>query len=300
MADGEARNRYGKLAKRFMIENRVNALGERKRIDPRDLAMEKMGVPWLAHRLTDGSIEAVVVPGVGGLVAELRDAQREFAPLKPCWGGLMLRYPLFSSTGDSVNGTQVSAYETVTTAPNKVTMRCRREACDIEKSVSLADRALSIELSVVARKDGKLSLSSAVMFDLLDDSFGIHPTLYVRKTDGSRRTRVLGTETDFWWIEDKIALDGATGELIFASATRSEGLRLTVNPAQLSQLHFWYSKKMGYYPTPARPDRAQHGMLRLFLEGATAQNMPRGGRIDLAYRLEVLSDAKAIAGRVDG
>ena len=298
MEDGEVRNRYGKLAKRFMIENGVNALGERKRIDPRDLALEKMGVPWPARRLTDGRIEALVVPGVGGLVAELRDTQLNFAPLKPCFGGQMLRYPLFSSTEDNVNGAQVSEYEMVTSAPNRVVMRCKREACDIEKSVSLADGALHIALSVVARRNAKLSLSNAVMFDLLDESLGIHPTLYVRKTDGTWRARVLGTETDFWWIQDRIALDGATGELIFASATRPEGIRLTVDPGQLSQLHFWYSRKMNYYPDPTRPDPAQHGMLRLFLSGAKVQGVARGG-IDLAYRLELLSDAKAAAEQAD-
>ena len=300
LEDGRVRNRYGKLAKRFMMDNGVNALGEGKRIDPANLAVEKIGIPWPARRLTDGRTEVVVVPGVGGLVENLRDTRSHFAPLKSCWGGLMLRYPLFSSTQDNVNGAQVGEYKMITSAANGVTMQAERDACDIRKAVSLAGGTLHVDLSVVARQKASLSLSTEIMVNLLDESLGLHPTLYVRKTDGSWQTRVLGVETDFWWIEDEIPLDEATGELIIASSARPEGVRLTVHPEQLTRLHFWYSKLMNHYPTRDRPVRDLHGMLRLFLVGAKEQRVARGGSVNLAYRLELLSDAKAAVERPGG
>jgi len=294
MQDGEIRNQYGKLAKQFMVENDVNALGERKVIDPNDLALEKMGIAWPAPRLVSGSTEAVVVPAVGGLLAQFRDTKRNFAPLKPCFGGLMLRYPLFSATEDNVAGKQVTEYELVAATADTVTMRSKRDACEIEKTLSLTDGTLRIGLSVTPRgKDAKIPLLSAVMFDLLDHSLGIHPTLHVRKTDGTWQKRVLGVETDFWWVEDKIPLDDATGEIVIASATRPEGIRLTVDPKQLARLHFWYSKKQGYYPHPDHPDPAQHGILRLFLEAPTTEQT----KAQLAYSLQLLPDAKAAVNR---
>jgi len=82
------------------------------------------------------------------------------------------------------------------------------------------------------------------------------------------------------------------GNLVFASATRPEGIRLTVRPEQLNRLHFRYSKLMNYYPTRAHPIRVQHGMLRLFLSGTKAQSPPPGG-IHLGYSLELPAAAKA-------
>jgi len=195
MADGEVRNRYGALAKRFMVENGVNALGERKRIDPQELGVEKMGVAWPAHRLQDGPMEAVVVPGVGGLIAEVRDAERSFAPLKACWGGLQLQYPLFSSTEDNVNGAQVTGYEATESGPAGVVMQRRRETCDIEKSVALTNGGLEVELSVTARETTELSAFSTVMLDLLDEGLGVHPPLSVHNADGTWKSRVMGAES---------------------------------------------------------------------------------------------------------
>ncbi len=296
MADGEARNRYGVLAKRFMVENGVNALGERERIDPRELGVEKMGVAWPAHRLRDGAMEVVIVPEVGGLIAELRDTERDFAPLKACWGGLQLQYPLFSSTEDNVNGVQVTGYEAVLAGPDRVVMQCLRETGDIAKSVALADGGLEVELSVTARETTELSAFSAVMLDLLDEGLGTHPTLSIHKTDGTWDSRVMGAETTFWWVDGEISLDGTTGEIVLASATRPEGVRLTVDPEQVSRLSFWYDRKMDYYPEPD-----QHGMLRLFLSGSKAHkphaepvSAAPGESISLAYRLELLPDAGAV------
>ncbi len=92
LAEAETRSRYGRLATRLLTESGADALGERKRLDPAELALDKMGISWPAIPLRDGGVEALVVPGVGGLVTDLRDTVRGFAPLKPCWGGLILRY----------------------------------------------------------------------------------------------------------------------------------------------------------------------------------------------------------------
>jgi len=297
MTDGEIRNRYGVLAKQFMIENGVNALGERKRINPRELAVEKMGIPWPARRLESGGAEAVVVPGVGGLIATLTDTKTGFSPLKACWGGLQLRYPLFSSTEDNVNGAQVLEYELLSSEGGAARMRGTRDDCEVLKTVALADGVLNVSIKVTALKKTQLSVFSAIMLDLLEPALGIHPTVFVEKRDGTWTRREMGTETDFWWIDDDISLAGSTGRLIIASETRPEGVALTVDPEKLGRLYFWYDNKMDHYP-----EEAQHGMLRLFLSGSKAhkphaepQPAAPGEALELQYSVSLLPDARGQA-----
>ena len=294
MKDGEARNRLGGLAKRFMTENGVNALGERKRMNPRELAVEKMGLAWPAHRLADGGIEAVTVPAVGGLITDLRRTGTGFAPLKACWGGLQLRYPLFSSTEDNVNGAQVLAYELVSAEGSAIRLHSAGGAHDVLKTVALADGRLEVSIRVTAREKTELSVFSAIMFDLLEPALGIHPTVFVEQKDGAWTRRDLGTETEFWWIDDDLDLTGSTGRLVIASETRPEGVELTVDPDELGRLYFWYDNKMEYYP-----EKAQHGMLRLFLSGskghkphANPKAVAAGEAVELRYTLAVLLDAR--------
>ncbi len=46
-------------------------------------------------------METLVVPGVGGLIPELRDNATTFPPRTATWGAMVLRYPMCRSTGSS-------------------------------------------------------------------------------------------------------------------------------------------------------------------------------------------------------
>jgi hypothetical protein len=282
MADSELRNRYGTLVTGLMAANGVNALSDQNQFNPADLALDKMGVAWPAHLLRAGSVEAVVVPGVGGLIADLRDTARGFAPLKPCWGGLVLRYPLFSSTGETVCEAPVRDYEVAEASAAAVRLRSSPGKARVEKTVSLADGSLQVQL-VAAGKDGAaVPANAAVMFDLLPQSLGLHPTLAIERQDGTFSRRSMGTETDFWWVEGPLDLTGATGTLVLASDSRPDGVEIKLDPQQLRLLEFWYDRKQDYYRTPD-----QHCMLRLFLHGR------EGPEVHIDYSLRLLPDAAA-------
>ena len=282
LTDGETRNRYGTLVKRLMAENGVDALSEISRINPMDLPLDKIGVSWPAHLLRDGTLEALVVPGVGGLTAELRDTAQGFAPLKPYWGGLILRYPLFSSTGETVSDAPVRDYEVAEASPTVVRLTSTLAKARLEKTVRLADGQLQVELWARGEDAAAVAPVAAVMFDLMPQSFGLHPTLAIERQDGTFTRRKMGTETDFWWVEGPLDLTGATGTLIIASETRPEGVELKLTVGQLAALEFWYDRIQDYYRTPD-----QHGMLRLFLRGQTASD------VHLDYSLRLLPNAMA-------
>jgi hypothetical protein len=276
MADGVTRNRYGTLAKRLLAGNRVDALGEGNRLDPAELALDKMGVSWPAHLLRDGTLGALVVPGVGGLVAELRDAATGFAPLKPCWGGLILRYPLFSATGEAIGDTPVRDYQVAEASPTAVLLTSSLAGARLEKAVRLTDGQLQVAIVAVGDHGVAAAPSAAVMLDLLPQGLGTHPTLAIQRQDGTFSRHQMGTETDFWWVEGTLDMAEATGLLIIASESRPEGVELTLKPQQLAALDFWYDRKQGVYRTPE-----QHAMLRLFLRGQRASE----ARLDYSLRL---------------
>lgn len=282
MADGEVRNRYGALARRLMVESGVTALSDQNRLAPQELALDKMGVAWPAHLLREGALQAVVVPGVGGMIGELRDTARDFSPLKPMWGGLANRYPLFSCTGESLGGVPVREYEVAGSSSSEVRLTSALETCGLQKTVRLAEGKLQVELAATGRNGAEVAPCAEVMFDLLAPGLGTHPTVSIRKQDGTFTHRKMGAETDFWWVEGPLDIAGATGTMVIASESRPDGVELTFDPAQLSSIDFWYDNLMNHYPTPE-----QHGMLRLFLRAG------KGAEAKVNYSLRLLPDASA-------
>jgi hypothetical protein len=286
MADGAIRNRYGALAKRFFSEHGVNTLRELVQLDPATLGVDKMGLPFAAYPLQDGPVQAVVVPEVGGLIADFRDRERNFAPLKPYWGFKILEYPLFSATEDNVNGVQVTAYSVTESQPGRLVLNSQKDECDIRKTVSLVGGDLEMELSVQARKRAEISAHTGIMFSLVEEVFGLHPSLYLEQKDGAWSRRVMGVETDFWWIEGDLDLRQATGRIVLACQNRPEGVLLTFDPGQLKNLYFWYDTYRQY------PDD-QWGMLRLFLY-ARPRTAEVGEVVSLNHSLRILPQASAV------
>lgn len=286
-SDAETRAHYGALAVQFMLAHGVNTLGEQKHINPRELGIGLVGHPWPALRFQEGTTQAVVVPAVGGLIADLRDTAANFAPLKPCWGEMLLRYPMFSSTGDSIGGAQVQAYRETESGPNRVVMEAQQGGCRVVKTVALEDRRLTVNLTAHNDDGTQPELLTEVMFDLLDAALGLHPSVFVEQEGGTWTRRDMGTETEFWWVEGPLELGDPTGRIVIASQTQAAGLCLTFDPEQLGSLEFWYDRIMDHYQK-----REQEGMLRLFLRprGAT------GGEAQLHYGLEILPQARAVVG----
>jgi hypothetical protein len=244
-----------------------------------------MGQAWPAHRFQDASTEAVVVPGVGGMVADLRDTALGFAPLKAIWGEMVLRYPLFSCTGDSVNGAQIRAYREVESGPDRVVMSAQLGPCQVTKTVGMKNRRLEVEIDARSTEAARPDLGTEIMFDLLDDALGMHPTVFVEQEGGTWTRREMGTETTFWWVEGPLDLGRPTGRIVLASQTRPAGVRLTFDPRQLGSLEFWYDRIMSYYPK-----RELHGMMRFFLHPRAA------GEARLGYSLEILPQARSVVG----
>ncbi|MBN2311649.1 MAG: DUF4838 domain-containing protein [Candidatus Hydrogenedentes bacterium] len=289
LVDGELRNRYARLAKQFMSEQGVNTLGERKKMDPQDLGIDKMGIPWEAHLLKKGAVEAVVVPGLGGHVLDFQNRERAFAPFRPMLRGLAMRYPMFSSTEDGVNGTEIPAYSTESATASQVVLQAERDDCSVVKEVSLTGGELASRLRVTAKEGtDKLLPHQCVMFDLGKNVFGSHPTLSIERADGTWDERVLGVETDFWWIEEFLDLREATGRMVLACENRPEAVFVSYNPDEVEKIYFWYNDYT------RGPVHKHSQMFRLFFYGPARAVQPGDG-VDMGFSLTILPGAEAIA-----
>jgi uncharacterized protein DUF4838/glycosyl hydrolase family 67 len=288
LRDGEVQHRYGVMAKQFMMDHGVQALKEARSLNPTKLAVDKIGVPWPAHLLKDGSVEAVVVPGVGGEIFEFKDKALSFAPLKPMWAGLKLEYPMFSTTSETVNGAQVEEYAVAEAGANQVVLSAATETCAIRKTVSLSEGTLNQAFTVTATKKGTIAAHTCVMFDLMEGVFDFQPTVYVEKKNGEWTERVMGVETDFWWIEENLDIQNATGRVVLKREKGPEGVLMTFKPEQVKNLYFWYEKL-------SRGVKEQSGILRFFLY-ANPIDAEEGQTVTLDSSLRILADVSAITG----
>jgi len=160
----------------------------------------------------------------------------------------------------------------------------------ITKQVELQDGGLRVDLSATPNKSGPFEMSSSFMLDLQDKAFGKHPTVYVEKRNGEWTKRVMGSETTFWYIAGAIDLTDATGRIVIAAEKRPEGVLLTLDPVQVSQLAFEYDT---YTKWPT-----DQGYMVWISPTVTQKQVEAGQSVPLAFQLKILADAKAAVGQV--
>ena len=286
MTDGALRNKYACLVKKFMNEHHVNALKERRKFNPSLLSIDKMGIPHPAVLLKAGNVEAVVIPSVGGKIYNFRDDKLNFAPLKELFQGLSTEYPLFSTTEEAINGKIISEYKLRKKSDNSVTLEKKNNDSEIHKIISLTNGVLTTEFKLTAGIKKEFKYRNCVMFDLAKDCFNYHPSLYIEKEDGSWTEHVVGSETDFHWIEDEIDLNGSTGRIILQRQKKREGVLIMLHPEQIKKLYFWYSRYEKGSPEYC-------GMLRFFIN-ANPVNLAPGQSAKLTWSLQILQDVSEI------
>ena len=118
------------------------------------------------------------------------------------------------------------------------------------------------------------------MFDLAKGVFGFHPTLYVEKNNGTWSKHVVGSETDFHWVQGKIDLSNSTWRIMLQRQNNKEGILMTINHKQLENLSFWYSRY-------EKGNLAYCGMLRFFINGNPTDLNARQ-RLKLTWSLQIL------------
>jgi hypothetical protein len=288
MADGDLRSRYGKLAKQFMIDNKINVLKERRPLQPVRLSLDKMGAAWPATQLQDGNVTAVVIPQVGGKISEFRDSRTDFDPLKPYWGLLITEYPLHGSWRETVNNEYVPSYVVNPPTDNTpgISLEGNAGGSRVRKHVSMKDEALHVDIRATPTLAGKVELSSAFMLDLQDKGFGDYPTIYTEKQNGEWTKRVLGSETTFWYIAGAIDFKDATGRIIIAAEKRPEGLLLTFDPTQITNINFEYDRYKNW--------SADQGHMVWVSPTRTAADAPAGQPLTLSLQLKILPNAAAM------
>lgn len=282
MVEGTLRNRYSRLVKQFMREHRINALKELRKFNPALLGIDKMGISRPASLLRDGNIEAVIVPFVGGKIYGFRDKKLNFAPLKEFFRGLSMEYPLFSTTEEAINGKVISEYKLLKHKKNSLTLGYNKGDCSVRKVVSLLNGVLTSEFTLTAKRKKIFKYRNCVMFDLAKGVFGFHPTLYVEKNNGTWSKHVVGSETDFHWVQGKIDLSNSTGRIMLQRQNNKEGILMTINHKQLKNLSFWYSRY-------EKGNLAYCGMLRFFINGNPTDLNARQS-LKLTWSLQILPD----------
>ena len=289
MEDGELRNRYARRVKKFMIEHGVNALNDSQTMNIAKLGIDKMGIDLPACLLQDGSVEAVVIPGLAGRIFGFQDKNLNFLPLKEFWQGFAMEYPLSSTTEESVNGRRITDYKLITQTSKQVVLHANMKDAVIRKRVSLDDGILTTDFSLEAKKSRKFSTKNFIVFDLAPDVFGFYPKIFIEQTDGKWTKKTMGIETDFWWIGGDLNLANATGRIVIQQEAGQQGILLTIKPKQLEKLSYWYSRYRYRKETPEE----YCGMLRLFLT-TPAHNLTSGEKQFLFWSLQILDDANKV------
>ena len=281
--DGILRNRYAHLIKRFMSEHHVNALKELRKFNPSLLSIDKMGIPHPVSVLQNDNVKAIIVPSVGGSIHDFRDAKLNFAPLKELFRGLSTEYPLFSTTEEAVDGKQITDYKLLNESKNLVTLIRKNRESTIHKTLSLTDGVLTSDFSVTANVKHVFKVRNCVMFDLAKRVFGYHPTLYIEKNNGTWTKHVVGSETDFHWVEGAIDLSDSTGRIVLQRENKTAGVLLTLHPHEIKELYFWYSR----YEKP-KFNLDYCGMLRFFIKSEKSLNP--GESLKLSWSLKILEN----------
>lgn len=288
MVQGDLRNRYGIMIKQFMAEQGVNALKEGRKFNPAALGLDKMGKAWPAALLKENTVEAVIIPDVGGKISAFRNVKGSFLPLKESWQGLAYEYPLISTTQETVNGRQITAYKLMEEFPQTVKLAYAAKDYAAHKEISLLKEVLTTEFTIEAKQKTEISSTNCVMFDLAEAVFGFYPLLYLEKNDGTWTKRVMGAETDFHWVQDAIDLTGCTGRLVLQRQQGPEGVLMILQPDQLNDLYFWYSRYQKGSPEYC-------GMLRFFINAKTGILNP-GEQVKLTWSLRIIPHAADIVG----
>ena len=288
MDDGPLRNQYARLIKKFMSEHRINALKELRKFTPSLLSIDKMGISHPASLLKDDNIEAVIVPAVGGKIYKFCDTKLNFAPLKEFYRGLSMEYPLHSTTEEAVNDRQITEYKLLEHNNNSIKLEKRRSDSTIRKATSLVDGVLTTDFTVTANVKHVFKVQNCIMFDLAKGVFGYHPTIYIEKHDDSWTKHVVGSETDFHWVEGTIDLSDSTGRIMLKRENKKEGILMTLHPEQLKELYFWYSR---YEKPDFNPDYC--GMLRFFINGKPT-NLKPDQDLKLTWSLQILPNVSEI------
>ncbi len=281
--DEKDRISYGIMAKDIMIENNIKALNEQRFFDPNKLGIDKIGVDWQSCLLQDGTSEVVVIPGVGGRLYGFHNKRSDFLPLKELFYANTMKYPLNSTTQESVNGTMIADYNLLRQTNNKILLQTNIKDASIKKEVVLQDGILMSTLSLESQKANSFSLANSVMLDLAPDQFGFYPVVFIEQKDGSWITDTIGVETDFWWIADDFDLSNSTGRIVFKCEESNNGLLLMVKPEQLKNLNYWYSR-FDYHGVPPIE---YCGMMRLFLN-APKHNLNKRDTTKLSWAMQIL------------
>ncbi|MFM8496693.1 MAG: DUF4838 domain-containing protein [Planctomycetia bacterium] len=292
MSEPELRRAMAGRIQQFMARNGVNAIREHQKINPGQLAIGLFGTPWPARMLVSGSVEAVVVPGIGGQLFQFRDRNIDFNPLKYRYGGQALQYPAFSATQDDFNG-RVVRYDLASGSESEVTLVASAGPLHLQKRMDIEDGWLRTTYTVRSSEAVSLSAVPQVMFSLADGDFGLHPTLWTEMADGTWDSRPLGTETDFWWIGGEFPAANTTGRYVLQRQDRAEGVELVTPPTGgFTRIGYWYDKNRTY------PDDT-YGMLRLFF---TLRDRPlQGGEtLELGYRMRIVSDVATLVSSAAG
>lgn len=244
MSDGALRSRYAKEAKRIMVEHGINGLREGVRLNPRTLAIDKMGIDWKAYQLKDASTSMTVVPEIGGNLYDLRLAGSDFRPLKDVWMITIGSYPLHCSWRDMVNDDYVSNYVLAAQpSSGQVKLEAVTPTQQVRKRVSVSDGCCVIRLET-SRSDGaQASLRSSLMLDMLPTAFGGSPVMHIEKKGGVWTHQTLGEGLgSFWYAYGGFDLSEATGRLVIASSARAEGLMVEFDPTQGVSVGYDYDR----------------------------------------------------------
>lgn len=291
LIDADNRSRYGKLAKEYMIEHNINAFREGGSFNPRELAVEKMGVPWEASKLESQSVEAVVVPEIAGQIFDFKNTSLDFSPLKPYWGATMTSYPMVSSWRDFINTSVVQRYTFKTKEKNHVELSTMHRGFFVNKKVSLENGALKSVLTAQSDENVEVSLMQSPMFDMSEDVFGIYPTVYVEKKDGSWSKRVLGVETDFWYITGPLDISDTKGNLIIAAQNRPEGVLMKFNQSKVDSVSFEYDRYWNYPEDQGR-------MLRITPRTFKKKLVDGNDKVELSLSFEILPNVNDFLGKM--
>lgn len=288
LSDAAVRRSYAPKIKQYMLEHGVNVLGERKQINPNQLAIDMIGIDWPAYKLAGGNAQTVVVPNVAGQLFDLKDTSLNFSPLKPYWGYFLTKYPLYSSWRDYINGAMSNAYTVKTYSasnPNTITIQSNISGIwNAEKTATMSSSGeLHVKLRVTALQAAETEIWTSPMFDLQDIGFGIHPTLYVEKSNRSWTPRVMGSETDFWYIAGAIDIADATGRMVLASQTRPEGVLLTFYPAEVNAVNFEYDCYGGW------PDDQSHKLD--MMPRSPKVPLTAGSSLEINFKVKMLPNA---------
>jgi len=279
----ERRQRYAARVKELMAAHGVNAVRDLVQVNPTQLGVDRMGVPWPARQLADDQATAVVVPGLGGAVMQWAGANG-FEPLKPLWYFMLMRYPLDNAWRLELNGAQVTGFGLVSADGRSLEQRADAGQVAVRHWLTLDEGTLRGKWSAEAGADMPAALAWTLRLNMNADAFGDAPQVRVRLRDGTWRTRILGEGLgDFWWASDALDLTDASGEMAIASSTRPEGIAIRFDPSELGGVTYAYDSYdyVGGYGH----------MAELRFETPNKGLRP-GDALELAVDLRVVGDAR--------